>query len=336
MTLYRIDAQQNSLDTIRPSTFAAVEIQERKHLQALLLNNPGAIDPDIRIVAEEFSNWKDSLRRIDLLAIDSDANLVVIELKRVEEGEHMELQAIRYAAMVSAMNFEAVVDAYEKLLDNRKLNSTDARQDLLSFLGAATEDDVVVSSTPRIVLMAPSFSKEITTAVLWLNQQKLNIRCLEIKPYKIHDELYLDVERVIPLPSAGDYIVGINDKVTKAENQAKAKRRERSLKVLVDQGVLKEGVRLYLIKPPRPSINISDDKAKRATFLEGQSVTWDFDSKVYSLSALCRTLCEQFGGEVGSGAFAGPDYWAIEGEGLSLSERARTLSIGDDTDSLEM
>lgn len=148
MPLYRIEEQQSSLETIEPSTFATVGIQERKHLQALLLNNSAAIDPDIRIIAEEFSNWQESLRRIDLLAIDRDANLVVIELKRVEEGGHMELQAIRYAAMVSAMDFEDVVEAYKKLLVKRGGDPVDARQDLLKFLGAANEDDIAVGSAP--------------------------------------------------------------------------------------------------------------------------------------------------------------------------------------------
>jgi hypothetical protein len=58
------------------------------------------------VIAEEFSEWEDSRRRIDLLGGDRDGNLVVIELKRTEDGGHMELQAIRYAAMVSALTME--------------------------------------------------------------------------------------------------------------------------------------------------------------------------------------------------------------------------------------
>ena len=67
------------------------------------------IVPDTLVVAEEFGDWEDSRRRIDLLGIDKNANLVVIELKRTQDGGHMELQALRYAAMISALSFDKLV-----------------------------------------------------------------------------------------------------------------------------------------------------------------------------------------------------------------------------------
>ncbi len=68
------------------------------------------------MLSEEFGNFEDSRRRIDLLAMDRFANLVVIELKRDVDGGHMEFQALRYSAMVSTMTFQEAVDTYSRSL----------------------------------------------------------------------------------------------------------------------------------------------------------------------------------------------------------------------------
>jgi hypothetical protein len=81
----------------------------------------------VRVISEEFGNWTDSRRRIDLLGIDKEANLVVIEIKRTEDGGHLELQAIRYAAMVSAMTFDNVVSTFETYVTHNNLGIPDAK-----------------------------------------------------------------------------------------------------------------------------------------------------------------------------------------------------------------
>src|SRR3954453_17382458 len=92
---------QSEFRKLGQTTFGAAGIGERADLQQLLRCNIDVISPDTLVVAEEFGQWDESLRRIDLLGLDREANLVVIELKRTEDGGHMELQAIRYAAMVA-------------------------------------------------------------------------------------------------------------------------------------------------------------------------------------------------------------------------------------------
>lgn len=334
MPLHKIEKDHNKLHAIVPGSFVDERYRERQDLQPLLRDNPESLDPKLFIVSEEFSDWEDSSRRVDLLGLDKDGNLIVIELKRVKEGGHMELQSIRYAAMLSAMDFEAVVRAHEQfLLDKKKDTTTDARQSLRSFLELDDSDEAIISNTPRIILIAPSFSREITTTVLWLNDQGLNIRCVEANIYNLDDNHYLDINQVIPLPSANDYQVKIREKTIKAEREAAIKHGGHRLDVLIANGILREGTRIHLIRPPRPNLVITDEKAKHATFLGTKSLgfRWDYDGEAYALSPLCRKICEEFGGAVLKGSFDGPDYWAIDGESDSLVKRARAL-LATDTD----
>lgn len=100
---------------IRPierTTFEKAGLRERQDLQGMLRERIDVALPGVLVIAEEFGDWEDSRRRLDLLGVEKDGSLVVIELKRTEDGGHMELQALRYAAMVSAMTFDQAVEAY--------------------------------------------------------------------------------------------------------------------------------------------------------------------------------------------------------------------------------
>ncbi len=209
MPIYKITSDK--LQKIEETSFSVAGIRERADLQRMLKNQIGIIDPDIMIIAEEFGEWEESQRRIDLLAIDKSANLVVIELKRTEDGGHMELQALRYAAMVSAMTFSKAVDTYANYL--AKINEEkDAHQALLTFLDWEESNDDAFAQDVRIILASAEFSKEVTTTVLWLNTYGLDIRCVRLKPYNNNGQTLIDVEQVIPLPETSDYIEKIGNK----------------------------------------------------------------------------------------------------------------------------
>src|SRR5262249_6364532 len=145
------------------------------------------------VVSEEFGQWEESRRRIDLLGVDDRANLVVIELKRTEDGGHMELQAIRYAAMISALTFERVVEIFSEHRA-RSGGDDDARIVRLDYLGWESPDDGEFAAAVRIVLVSADFSKELTTSVMWLNEQGLDITCVRLAPYRLKDTVLVDVQ----------------------------------------------------------------------------------------------------------------------------------------------
>ena len=212
MPIYRI--KDNNILTVEKTTFAQEGILEKQGLQNMLKNRIEIVAPDTLIVAEEFSYWENSHRRIDLLGIDKNANLVVIELKRSEDGGHMELQALRYASMVSTLTFDKLATIYEDYLTKNDI-SRDAVESLLEFLGWEEPEDNQFAQEVRIVLVSAEFSKELTTSVMWLNDFGLDIRCVRISPYRNGNETLLDVHTLIPIPEAADYQVQIREKKQK-------------------------------------------------------------------------------------------------------------------------
>ncbi|MGD0797756.1 MAG: hypothetical protein ABR910_08535 [Acidobacteriaceae bacterium] len=192
--------------------------REREDLQRLLKNSISVIGKDLFVLAEEFSQWEDSRRRVDILALDRNRSLVVIELKRSEDGGHMELQAVRYAAMVSTLSFHQAVAAHAKFL---KAEASEAESAILDFLGL-TEPPDDFGQAVRIILVSPDFSRELTTAVLWLNSNGLDIRCVRLRPYQLEQRTLLEIDQIIPLPEAQEYTVRLKEKQEEARQAAES------------------------------------------------------------------------------------------------------------------
>jgi hypothetical protein len=210
---------QKGMLPLTETTFDLEGVKERSDLQRVLRDRIEVLVPDAMVLTEEFGAWDDSKRRIDLLGLDQEANLVVVELKRGGDG-FMDLQAIRYAAMVSTMTFAQAVEAHRAYLQVRG-STEDPRDAILKFLGwdEPSEDDF--GQDVRVVLAAADFSKELTTALLWLNDRGLDFRCVRVKPYSWEGRILVDVQQVIPLPEAAEYQVKVREKVRREREDRK-------------------------------------------------------------------------------------------------------------------
>ncbi|MBA7592725.1 hypothetical protein ES708_34918 [subsurface metagenome] len=149
----------------------------------------------------------------------------MIELKRTEDGGHMELQSIRYAAMVSTMTLEKAVEVYGTFLHKIGIDS-EPEKSILEFLGWEEVDEEAFAQDVRIILVSAEFSKELTTSVMWLNERDMNIRCIRLKPYRYNNRVVVDIQQVIPLPEAEEYTVKIREK-TQKERHERADRESR-------------------------------------------------------------------------------------------------------------
>lgn len=225
MGLHVLDIQALSIEPVGATTFKAEQVGERAHLQAALRDWIEVLGLDLFVVAEEFGDFEDANRRIDLLCLDRAGDLVVVELKRTEDGGHMELQALRYAAMLRTMTSDHLVSAHRKYRGSRgKDASHEATEAALRGFVGLPEGEALVnpSETPQVVLVSQEFSKEITATVLWLNEfYDMGIRCIRMTPYKYGTSLLVDVQSIIPLPEAEELMIQVKTKEAAIRAHAK-------------------------------------------------------------------------------------------------------------------
>ena len=220
MPIYKI--QDKEIVELNETTFEGQGLKEID-IQKMLKSQIDAISPETLIVSEEFGDWEDRKHRIDLLGIDKNADLVVIELKRTTDGGYMDLQALRYAAMISTLTFDKLVETYETYLRKNDVE-TNAEEGLLEFLGWEEPIEEEFAQDVRIVLASAEFSRELCTSVMWLNGFDLDIRCVRMNPYVSVDGLFLEIQTVIPLPEAEEYQVRIREKTMKEREVRKRSR----------------------------------------------------------------------------------------------------------------
>lgn len=238
------DLTTGTLKPIPISTFAAEGVLERTHLQRALREDIALLGDDLLVVAEEFGDFTAGHRRIDLLCVDHDARLVVVELKRTDDGGHMELQALRYAAMVSTMTLDDLVAIYDRHIQLHNVDdSTDARGNLMAWFEEEDDSEPVISREVRIILVSAGFDKEITTTCLWLNDIfGTDIRCVKLSPYRIEGRLLLDVQQVIPLPEAEELTVRLRRRQSAARAAATSSLRDLTHYVITTPSTVTEAL----------------------------------------------------------------------------------------------
>lgn len=320
----------NGLDKatkIKGSSFTNLNIWERTHIEEWVRTNPEILGEDLLIVSIEFDRFSNSNDRLDLLAVDREGNLVVVELKRDSAAGYADLQAIRYAAMVSSMTIDKLVPyyiSYKKKYDDELLTDLEAKEQIIEFVESDSFSEL--STKPRIILCSEGFSAEITTTVLWLRESEIDISCVSITPYKVDDKVIVVPKVVIPLEEAKQYLIDIKRKEEERE-QSSRKVRPKTMKILLENKLVQEGDKLSL-KNGLPSWLTYDenDPTFKATITgkQGQSnaIVWEKDGNEYAVSALAWKIFKDLHPEnKNPGGVNGNWHW-VNSEGKPLWEVA--------------
>lgn len=226
--MFLIDRANNRVKPLDQQAFSELGFRERDHLQEWIAHNPNVFGEDLLIVQKEFAGFSDTSERLDLLALDKAGNLVIIENKLDDSGRDVTWQSLKYASYCSSLTKDQIRAIFQQYLERQGSSST-AEVELSDFFGQEYEEiSLNPGLTQRIILVAANFRKEVTSTVLWLLNYNLRIQCFKITSYALDDQLLLNLEQIIPMRDAEDYIISMAAKTQdEVESQTAKKRRHR-------------------------------------------------------------------------------------------------------------
>lgn len=211
--MYLINKETNKISRLQEKSFKELGFKEREHLQEWLADNPEALGEELLIIQKEFSGFNETNERLDLLALDKQGSLVVIENKLDDSGRDVTWQSLKYASYCSSLSKEHIKEIYQAYL-NRYFNGESAEDKISEFFDDTDYEELSLNpgNTQRIMMVAGKFRKEVTSTVLWLMNFNLRVQCFKVTPFVLSEELFLNVEQILPIQDAEEYSVSMASK----------------------------------------------------------------------------------------------------------------------------
>ncbi|MCW5521114.1 DUF4268 domain-containing protein [Aureitalea sp. L0-47] len=218
--MYRINREQNNISKLEERKFSELQFKERENLQEWIAKNPEILGEDLLIIQKEFDGFNDTQERLDLLALDTGGNIVVIENKLDDSGRDVVWQALKYVSYCSTLSTSQIIKIYQDYLDGQGLEEN-AKDNILEFLDIDEDGLLLNRNDQRIIFVANNYRKEVTSTVLWLLQHSVQVQCFRAIPYGRGEELFLQIAQIIPLPETKEFMIDAMEKELEEKSKSK-------------------------------------------------------------------------------------------------------------------
>ena len=239
--MYRINKTDNNITKLEERLFSDLGFTERAHLQEWIAKNPDVLGEELLIIQKEFQGFNETKERLDLLALDKEGNIVVIENKLDDTGRDVVWQALKYTSYCSTLTNDQIIKIYQDYLDANE--GGDAKENILDFVDIGNDEELLLNNNDqRVFFIANNYRKEVTSTVLWLLDHDVQIRCFKATPYSLGEELFLQIEQIIPLPETSEFMIDAKEK--QKEKKGKSAKLQKSHSELIEfWGLLKSKVK---------------------------------------------------------------------------------------------
>jgi hypothetical protein len=279
-------------------TLKKLEISESL-LEEFVRKNVQVLFPDetLLIVGQQPKNKAGG--RADLVAVDGEGSIVLIELKRdvediIARKEPFEFQAIRYAANYALIAtpqdlvqrlFAPYIEKHKQEFELGSLTSSElASRTLVNFLRDNNAENSF-NLRQRIMLIASAFDPQTLSACAWLAKNGIAIVCLVLSPLRYNEQLFFEVEQVIPPPALSQYFVELAEQSEGGKPTSSSASKQRNTNLprmakLFEWGLVKAGDEIYIKGRSKEIATMLDqqnvqleDQTRMSYFAWGKKVT---------------------------------------------------------------
>jgi len=218
--MFVLDKESNKIIKIQSKAFHDFGFKERDHLQEWIANYPECLGEELLIIQKEFDGFNDTNERLDLLALDKSGSLVVIENKLDDTGKDVTWQTLKYVSYCSTLSKLQIKEIYQAYLD-KVAPTENAEENIVEFFNDKPFNEISLNDNDqRMILVAAKFRKEVTSTVMWMLNHNIKAQCFKVTPYEFEGKVLLDMEQIIPVKEAEEYIIKMADK-TREEIEVK-------------------------------------------------------------------------------------------------------------------
>lgn len=171
-----------------------------EHLEDWIVANHALLEENLLILGRQVQ-IPEIRDRIDVLALDTNGNSVIIELKRGKLTDPVDMQALRYASYVAKWDFAEFENQARIHYGSVGDPSFNFNERFESFCEDAGIDEVPdINTDQRLIIVGSEVRAKLGSVALWLRQHNVDIKVIEIEAYKEERNLYIQPHVIIPQP----------------------------------------------------------------------------------------------------------------------------------------
>jgi len=212
-SLYHVDLISGVFESVDSCAAEELNVKE-KQIEEWMATNPDLLftdDEAVMIIAQE----KSGEALADLLAVDSQGNLIIIEIKRHWCDRSTVGQLLDYAARLSSWDYEAFNNRWKSYTGRTEGDLFEEFKDYVSNSSFAREDFL---KTRRLYVLASEADDGLKRIIRWLKvENNMPIDFVPFALFKYENDVFLRIDKIDVEPISrlgmfnGDWFFNTNE-----------------------------------------------------------------------------------------------------------------------------